>query len=107
MGRVRVVLSVAALALVVSASLVVLWPLSATGVSGSALTPRYHDFGFWSFEPLPRYATTTDLRHAGIRLPQDVVAHRRHIADGLAWGAVASVVVLSAAAFAEYRRRRT
>lgn len=68
---------------------VLLWPLHGNGVSGSALMPRYsHYIGLTAFGPLPDHPTAADLRRAGVRLPQDVVAHRQHIGFGVLVGAV-------------------
>jgi hypothetical protein len=70
---------------VVIAGVVLLWPLHANGVSGSALRPHYRSFGFALVTggPLPRHVTVAYLRSAGVRLPQDVVDHRREIAYAL------------------------
>jgi hypothetical protein len=69
---------------------VLLWPLHANGVTGSALMPHYSEyFGFMTTRPIPDPATNDDLRRAGVRLPIDVVWHRRHIAIGLLGGAAA------------------
>ena len=94
MQRIRAIAFAVALTLVAAAVAVLLWPLHANGVSGSALTPRYsHYFGISSAEPIPEHPTKADLRRAGVRLPQDVVTHRRHIALAL----VAAGLTLAAA----------
>jgi len=66
----------------VGAVAVVLWPLHANGVRGSALAPRYHGFyvGVADFAPLPAHPTKSYLRRHGVRLPEDVVADRRRAA---------------------------
>lgn len=80
----------AALLTAAAAIAILLWPLHANGVTGSALMPHYSEyFGFTTFKPLPDPATNDDLRRAGVRLPIDVVWHRRHIAIGLLSGAAA------------------
>ena len=66
---------------VVVAGVVVLWPLHANGVSGSALRPHYTGFGWTTYAALPDHPTASDFRRAGVRLPQDVVEHRRHMAE--------------------------
>ena len=76
------VLSGLVLGALAAAVVVLLWPLHADGVSGNALSPHYHGFGWYSYQPLPtdRPLTLADLRHAGVRVPQDVVERRRRIA---------------------------
>jgi hypothetical protein len=77
-----------------------LWPLHANGVSGMALRPHYNEyFSFTTYEQLPDHPTNDDLRHAGVRLPVDVVWRRRHIAEILA----GTGVVLAAAGLATMR----
>jgi hypothetical protein len=54
-------------------------------VSGSALWPNYAKaFGFTTYQPLPANPTLGELRRARVRLPQDAVAHRRHVVELLA-----------------------
>ncbi|HTZ43435.1 MAG TPA: hypothetical protein VMB79_06195 [Jatrophihabitans sp.] len=79
---IRVTLA-AGLALFLAAVVVLLWPLRADGVTGSALRPHYAGFGWTTFVPLPPHPTEADLRAAGVPLPQDAVAHRRHVARAL------------------------
>ena len=86
-------LSSIALACLGVAAAVLLWPLHANGVSGSALRPHYRDFGFATDQSVPENPTFDDLRRAGIRLPQDVVSHRRHIAELV--GVLGVVVVVT------------
>jgi hypothetical protein len=92
----------AALALAAAAAAVVLWPLHANGVSGTALWPRYADFGWTTFAPLPTHPTMADLRAAGVAFPQDLVRHRRHVAEVLA---VASLLAVGVAGAARIARR--
>ena len=69
---------------ILAACLVMLWPLRANGVSGTALRPHYSEYlGFNTPISLPLNPTNDELRHAGVRLPRDVVWHRRHIAEAL------------------------
>ena len=64
---------------------VAIWPLHANGVSGSALWPNYAKaVGFTTYQPLPANPTLGELRHVGVHLPQDAVAHRRHLVELLA-----------------------
>jgi hypothetical protein len=84
----------AGIVLIAVAVAVVVWPLHANGVTGMALRPHYHDFGFTSPDQLPLHLTKADLRRAGVRLPEDVVAHRRHLAELLA--AIGLVVCVAA-----------
>ncbi|HET7303538.1 MAG TPA: hypothetical protein VFJ12_03175 [Segeticoccus sp.] len=72
----RALVGLGALA-VLAAGVLLLVPLRADGVSGNAISPRYSDFGWFSYEPLPEHATIADLRAAGVRAPQDAVADRR------------------------------
>lgn len=84
---------------------VLLWPLHANGVEGSALMPRYSEyFGFAAYGVLPEHPTDADLRRAGVRLPQDVVWHRRHIVFGLLASAVGVIVAGGALVIVERRR---
>ena len=55
-------------------------PITASGVSGNAFAPKYIGFGWFAYEPLPAHPTTSDLRSAGVRVPQDAVAGRRRAA---------------------------
>jgi hypothetical protein len=88
------------------ALVVLLWPLHANGVSGTALLPRYHDFGWVAYDgpslPADRPLTLDDLRHAGVRVPQDVVERRRRIA-AVEFAAV--LVVVLGWSEADQRRR--
>jgi hypothetical protein len=70
-------------ALAVAAAAVLLWPLDANGVTGNALRPDYRHFGWFAYAPIPEHPTTDDLRDAGVRVPQDVVDDRRHLAAAL------------------------
>jgi hypothetical protein len=94
----------AGIVLLAAAVAVVVWPLHANGVTGTALLPHYHEFGFTSPDQLPLHLTKAELRHAGIRLPEDVVAHRRHIAELLA--AIGLVVCVAAYAADRLLMRR-
>jgi len=73
-----------ALAGVVAGLVIALWPLHANGVTGNALVPRYHDFGWYAYQPMPEHVTVAELRRAGVRVPQDVVEQRRRLAASLA-----------------------
>lgn len=85
---------------------VLLWPLRANGVTGSAIAPRYSRFvGFFAYEVLPRHPTAAQFRRAGVQLPQDVVAHRRDLAVGLAAGG-AGLVLAGGVLVVVARRRR-
>jgi len=97
-GRLSGVTGFAAAALALA---LLLWPLNAPGVRGSALTPHYRDFGWYAYVPLPKHPTLADFRRAGIPLPMDKVHRRRTTA--------LSAAVVSAVAFAAHvvlRRRR-
>src|SRR3954466_14677188 len=61
----------------VATALLLSWPLSEPGVTGSPLTPRYREFGWSSYTSLPEYPSQRDLRIAGIPVPQDAVRRRR------------------------------
>jgi hypothetical protein len=96
---------VVSLLAVAAALALLLWPLHANGVEGSALIPRYSRyFTFATFEPVPDHATEADLRRAGVRFPQDVVWHRRDIAFGLIAGAI-GVIAIGATLVIVKRRR--
>ena len=79
---VRAVLLAGAL-LCAAALIVLLWPLSATGVEGTALWPHYVPFGWTTYHALPAHPTAVELRQAGIPQPHTTVAHLRHIAEVL------------------------
>lgn len=84
---------------VLIAEALLLAPLHVNGVSGSALMPHYSEhFAVATFGPLPRNATFADLRRAGVRLPRDVVAHRRHLAYLVVGFGAALVAICVAAA---------
>ena len=104
MKRVGIALAVGAVVVLIMACVVLIWPIHGNGVRGSALLPRYSDFGFVTEQPLPDHASTADLRRAGIRLPQDIVWHRRHVAFGLLAGAVAAGAVGSTLLIVKRRR---
>jgi hypothetical protein len=73
---------VAVLAIAVALAL---WPLHSNGLRGNTIAPQYSRYvGFTSYVPLAAQPTTADLRRAGITLPRDVVAKRRHDAETLA-----------------------
>ena len=75
-----------------AAALVVLFrPLSATGVEGTALWPRYVPFGWTTYHALPAHPTAVELRQAGIPQPHTTVAHLRRIAGVL--GGIGIVVL--------------
>src|SRR3954447_9768176 len=61
----------------VATALLLRWPLSEPGVTGSPLTPHYREFGWSSYTPLPEHPSLGDLRRAGIPVPQDAVLRRR------------------------------
>jgi len=82
---------------------VAVWPLHANGVSGSALWPDYAKaFGFTTYQPLPANPTLGELRRAGVLLPQDAVAHRRHLAELLA--VVGLIAICVGLAMRRFRR---
>jgi hypothetical protein len=87
-------LTAAGLLTVLGGVVLALWPIHANGVDGTALTPRYKDFGWYAATPLPPHATFADLRSAGITPPQDVVTERRRDAGII--GAVGLVIVVGA-----------
>jgi hypothetical protein len=90
---------------IVAAVAVLVWPLHANGVTGSALMPKYsHYLAFSSSQPIPDHATNADLRRAGVRVPSDVVWHRRHIAIWILAGAIADGAIGAALALAWQRR---
>jgi hypothetical protein len=89
---------------ILSAAVMVVWPLHANGVSGSALVPHYKDFGFQSYVSLPRYASLADLRRAGLPLPQDAVAHRR---DLVYWVLGCGIALAAAGSVMAVRGRRS
>jgi len=62
---------------VFATTLLLVWPLSEPGVTGSALTPHYRDFGWMSYSSLPEHPSLGDLRKAGVAVPQDAVRRRR------------------------------
>ncbi|HET7304298.1 MAG TPA: hypothetical protein VFJ12_07080 [Segeticoccus sp.] len=88
----RVLVAAGAVA-VVAAAVLLLAPIGADGVSGNAISPLYHDFGWFAYAPLPEHATFDQLRAAGVRVPQDAVATRRREA---AAAALVGVALLSA-----------
>ena len=104
MTRVRLVLLAGASA-VVAAAFVALWPLHAAGVSGNALAPRYHAFAWETFAPLPAHPTFAELRRAGVRIPQDVVANRRRAAAVVLVAGLAVTLALGAAGGVAVGRR--
>lgn len=79
-------------ALLAGAAAVLLWPLRAEGVRGSALRPSYGDLGWFAYGPLPEHPTTDDLRAAGVVVPQDAVTRRREVAGAIAVGGVLLLV---------------
>jgi hypothetical protein len=85
---------VTAPAAIVVTALLLLWPLSEPGVTGSPLNPRYREFGWTSYVPLPENPSLSDLRRAGIPVPQDAVHRRRTEA--------AAAATLALAAFASW-----
>jgi hypothetical protein len=60
-----------------------LWPFDRPGLAGNAIRPRYRDFGWTSYEPLPEQPTREDLRRAGIPVPQDALTRRRVMAGAV------------------------
>lgn len=94
--RIALLLVAAGVLASIAAGVLLLWPLHADGVHGSALRPHYRaELGFTASRPVPPNPTFDDLRRAGVRLPQDVVWHRRHVALGLA---VAGLVLVATGA---------
>jgi len=89
--NVRRILVIFGAAGVVAGLAFLLWPLHAPGVTGSAATPHYRDFGWQSYSPLPDRPTAADLRRAGISLPQDLVRERRYVAVAAAVAGVAAL----------------
>lgn len=88
----RVVLGSGLAAIVVALGLMVA-PIRADGVSGNAIAPRYTDFGWFAYEPLPDHPTSDDLRSAGVRVPQDAVAERRRESAAIAAAGLALLLV--------------
>ena len=78
--------ALAAVGLLVAGVAVALWPLHAQGVTGNAVRPHYHSFGWYAYTPLTTTVTIADLRGAGVRVPQDDVDGRRRVAGALAAG---------------------
>ena len=93
-----------ALALVAASAVLLLVPMKAHGLSGSALFPHYTRFGWFSYTPLPSHPTNADFARAGIVLPQSRVHQRRELAASFLVGAV--VVGAAAGAAAAGARRR-
>jgi hypothetical protein len=62
---------------VTGAAVLLLWPLHANGLSGTAARPHYSAFGWAGYAPLPTHPTPAVLREAGVTLPSDVVVTRR------------------------------
>lgn len=98
--RVRRLLLGVGLVGVLTGVALLLWPLDATGVTGSALRPHFHDLGWVTAHPMPVHPSRQQLRAAGIAVPQDAV-HRRRAVSGAAFG----VGVVGAAAWWSARRR--
>jgi hypothetical protein len=80
---------VTACAAVVATTLLLAWPLSEPGVTGSALTPQYREFGWSSYSPLAEHPTLGDLRKARVPVPKDAVMRRRVEAGATAALAIA------------------
>jgi hypothetical protein len=83
---VRRMMTVLALAMVAAGVAVAFRPLHAAGVTGNALRPHYGDFGWFAYQPLTGPVTVSQLRRAGVHIPQDDVDHRRRVAGGLIAG---------------------
>lgn len=98
----RVVVGSGFAAIVVALGLMVA-PIRADGVSGNAIAPRYTDFGWFAYEPLPDHPTSDDLRSAGVRVPQDAVAERRRESAAIA---AVGMALLLVAFIAQPRRSR-
>jgi len=98
----RRVVALLALALLVAAAVLMLWPLDANGVHGNAFQPHYSDFGWYSYASLPAHPTHADFVRAGITVPQDVVHDRRVLSAAIAAG---GVVLLLSAALLRSRKR--
>jgi hypothetical protein len=90
----------------VGAFVILLLPLDADGVSGSALRPHYRDqvVGISISGPLPDWFTASSLPMGGFEIPQDVVAHRRHVAELV--GSLGAVVLAFGCAMAVAGKRR-
>jgi hypothetical protein len=99
-SRVAIVVGLAFLGV---AAAVLLWPLHAEGVSGRAIAPHYLDVRIPVTTPIGTDVTTAYLRDAGYQLPQDLVWHRRHVAELLA---ASGVLAFGLGATASRRRRR-
>ncbi len=100
--RLTVLACAAGVVAVIAAAVVALYPLHTNGVSGTALAPQYHAFGWYAYTPLSGQVSSAELRAAGVRVPQDVVDHRRHVATELA----AAGVVLATIGVVARRRKR-
>lgn len=88
------------MAIVAAGVVMAFWPLHADGVRGSALRPRYSDFGWFSYTPMPSHVTVADLSAAGVRTPFDVVDERRRLAGGVV---AAGLILAGALAIASVR----
>jgi hypothetical protein len=84
-SQLRLVPPIVGLAAVIAAAMLLFWPLDEPGVAGTALTPHYREFGWYSYSPLPDHPSVADFRKAGIPVPQDTV-HRRQLEAGASGG---------------------
>jgi len=89
------------LALVVAATVLMLWPLHANGLSGNAFQPHYKGFGWYSYTPPPAHYLTAYFIDAG-PTPQDLVHDRRVLSAAIAAGG--AVLVLATAVIRPRRR---
>lgn len=74
-----------------AAVILALVPIGAEGVAGNAIRPRYTNFGWFAYAPMPEHPTAADLREAGLRPPQDAVTDRRLTVAVIAGAGIASL----------------
>jgi hypothetical protein len=91
----------AAVVVLIAAAVLLLGPIHATGVRGTALRPHYVPFGIYSYAPLSGWVDEkTALAAAGITAPS-VAVHRRLEA---AAGAAALAALIGGALLVRRRR---
>jgi hypothetical protein len=96
----------AGLAILAAAVVLALWPMHGNGLGGNAARPRYSAFGWYAYGPLPVHPTLADLRHAGVTIPQDVVAARRLLVASIATAGVVVTVLGALRRYPAWRRRQ-
>ena len=93
------------IAALITAGVLMLWPIHANGVSGNAMQPHYRQFSLEADQPLPAHPTRADFVRLGLTWPHDIVNDRR------AWAAITAgsgfaLICLAMAATAASRRAR-